>query len=371
MRLAAICLAFASSAQAESIGLSHQQLQRLAEQNKVCLIVVARLQHGQLSAVDSASACEQPSASPEAVFQAASLGKPVFAYGVLKLAERLGKSGFDLDAPLSRYLPQGYLHQHNHARPEPGRADLLPAAALEKITARMILQHGTGLPNWSSEALVPEQPAGRWNYSGEGYLLLQAAIEAISGQPLDVWARQAVFEPLGMTHSDFRWNAERTQPGLVDGHGASGKPLGIKPIQHPRAAFSLYTSAPDYARFLAAVLADKALLKTVLAAPLPVDPQLGLSWGLGWGIAERRAEAGAAPDQLIWHWGSNWGYRAFVAASAQTGDGLVMLSNSENGLALAEPLTLPVLPGSQPLFRFYMLRSGAAHWLCKNLGWCG
>jgi len=50
--------------------------------------------------------------------------------------------------------------------------------------------------------------------------------------------------------------------------------------------------------------------------------------------------------------------RAFVMASVESGDGVVILTNSENGLALAEPIVKSVLPGAHKVFRFYMLRGG-------------
>jgi len=54
------------------------------------------------------------------------------------------------------------------------------------------------------------------------------------------------------------------------------------------------------------------------------NPALNLSWGLGWGI-ERTQD-----DLYLWHWGDNTGYRAFVIASVRTGDGFVMLTDSEH-----------------------------------------
>ena len=63
---------------------------------------------------------------------------------------------------------------------------------------------------------------------------------------------------------------------------------------------------------------------------MAVEPGLGPAWGLGWGV-ERKPD-----DVCIWQWGNNTGYRAFVIASVRTGDGFVMLTNSGNGLNLAE-----------------------------------
>ncbi len=66
----------------------------------------------------------------ETVFEAASLSKPVFAYGVLKLVEQ-GKLG--LDVPLTTYLPKPFMEGDER---------------LAKITARIVLSHRTGFANW-------------------------------------------------------------------------------------------------------------------------------------------------------------------------------------------------------------------------------
>jgi CubicO group peptidase (beta-lactamase class C family) len=88
----------------------------------------------------------------DTVFEAASLSKPVFTYGVLKLVDQ-GK--LNLDTPLSSYLPKPYV----------------PDERAGEITARLVLSHRTGFPNWrGSDGLLPIyfSPGERFSYSGEG-----------------------------------------------------------------------------------------------------------------------------------------------------------------------------------------------------------
>ncbi|CUI02731.1 serine hydrolase domain-containing protein [Massilia antarctica] len=341
-------------------GNVHEALKILAERHHVCAVALAVVKNRQLASIDSATACSPASAlDADSVFQAASLSKPVFAYAVLKLVAQ-GK--LELDAPVVKYLPQGYRHQFDPLKDEP--SDLVTDSRLQAITVRMVLNHTSGLPNWASGPLgFDSAPGAKWNYSGEGYVLLQRAVEAVTGQPLDQFMSSQVFKPLGMLHSDYAWN-ERIGQHLLAGTKANGAPRAAPNWKRPIAAASLYTSAADYGKFLVTVLNDGDLMKQISALPVAVDPALGLSWGLGWGM-ERNQD-----DSYIWQWGNNMGYRAFVIASARTGDGFVMLTNSENGLDLAQPMAQKILPGEHKLFQSPMLGVDVINLLCKTLRVC-
>ncbi len=334
-------------------------MQQLAARRGVCAVAVAIIKNRQLDSVKTASSCSPATAlTVDSVFQAASLSKPVFAYAVLQLVAQ-GK--LDLDAPVLHYLPQGYLHA---SKPflQSSPTDLVKDARLHAVTVRMALNHTSGLPNWANGPLTFDlNPGSQWHYSGEGYVLLQRVVEAVTGLPLNELMREQVFKPLAMTHSEYIWTprlAEQFVPGTIRS-GTVRQPFHL---MAPVAAFSLYTSAQDYAKFLVAVLNDPHTVDKITQAAVSVNPDLNLSWGLGWGI-ERSAN-----DAFLWHWGNNPGYRAFVMASTQTGDGLVMLTNSDKGLTLAEPLTRQVLPGKHPVFRFHML--GLDSWFCRALAMC-
>ncbi|HYO90986.1 MAG TPA: serine hydrolase domain-containing protein, partial [Pyrinomonadaceae bacterium] len=109
------------------------------------------------------------------VFEAASLSKPVFAYAVLKFADS-GK--LDLDTPLVKYLPGAYVEDD---------------ARLNQITARMVLSHRTGFPNWRPRGgalKIHFTPGEKFSYSGEGFVYLQKVIEHMTGQPLDAFMKR-------------------------------------------------------------------------------------------------------------------------------------------------------------------------------------
>jgi CubicO group peptidase (beta-lactamase class C family) len=268
----------------------------------------------------------------ETVFEAASLSKPVFSYGVLKLVDQ-GKLG--LDVPLTTYLPKPYI---------PGDQ------RLAKITARIVLSHRTGFPNWRDGDSLPIYftPGERFSYSGEGYIYLQRVVEQITSKPLNAFMTDTVFEPLGMSRSSYVWRPDFNAL-TATGHDAGGKPTQVSKPTEAGAASTLNTTAKDYALFIDAVLNGKGLspgtLREMETPQVALDPECricikrqpaqlskNLFWGLGWGI--QRSDR----DEAIWHWGDNGVFKCFVMADLRTKSAAVMFTNSENGLQLAEPL---------------------------------
>lgn len=281
---------------------------------------------------------------PQAVFQAASLTKQVVAFTALQLV-REGK--LELHAPVSLYLPDGYQHRQNPFA-SPAKFDLVKPELLAQIPVSALLNHTSGLPNWASGELRPSFPAGeKWQYSGEAFILLQAVISAITGQDSDASVRKYVFEPLGMRQSSMRIT-DSVRRSLVP---STGRLPWDRPREfaEPNAAASLYTTAEDYARLMARWVTDDALLALTLAKPVVADVKLGLSWGYGWGVEQ------GAGGPYLWQWGNNPGYRTFAMMSSSTRDGFVLLTNSPQGMKLAQPLAREVTGAEQRVFRFHML----------------
>ena len=341
----------------------HSTLERLAARHHICGVAIAVVKDRKFDSIDTATGCLPAlTVNSDSVFQAASLSKTVFAYEVLKLVEQ-GK--LELDAPIMKYLPQGYRHQFNpFATKPPFKIDIVTDSRIQEVTVRMALNHTSGLPNWASGSLgFDSTPRAKWQYSGEGFVLLQRAVEEVTGKPLDKLMIEQVFKPQAMSHSDYIWSSQLEQ-NMLPGNKANAAPRARWDFTTPIAPVTLYTSAADYGNFLVTLLNDGYLLKQITETPVTVDPSLNLSWGLGWGI-ERTKD-----DLFIWHWGNNPGYRAFVIASVRTGNGFVMLTNSENGLKLAKPITQKVLPGEHKIFQFSMLGDGITDVLCQTLSLC-
>lgn len=340
-----------------------EPLAQLVRQHHVCAAAAAVIRQRTLASVATASCCEPAlPVQPDSVFQAASLSKPVFAYAVLKLVQQ---GRLALDAPVMQYLPGGYRHAFDPLRPDrPAQSDAVTDPRLHDVTVRMLLQHTAGLPNWAAGPLRFEAaPGARWAYSGEGYVLLQRAVEAVMQQPLDVVMQEQVFTPLGMARSSYRW-APALEPDLLPGTHDTGAPRRVVPLRQPVAAFSLYSTVADYARFVVALLNDPALLAMTADAPVAVDASPQLAWGLGWGL-ERSTDG-----VHLWQWGNNPGYRAFVMLNPASGDALVLLTNSDAGLRLVAPLVRATLPGDHPVLRSPFVSASVWDWLCERLHLC-
>jgi CubicO group peptidase (beta-lactamase class C family) len=344
--LSAAGLPFISSCASDMTRLRNLSPDALARELGVCSAAYVPLRAGRPGEPVALSGGADTRARPDAIFQAASLTKPVVALAALRLV-RTGQ--LELDAPVSRYLPGGYRHFHNELKRSAGDShDLVPESTLRQISVAQLLNHSTGFPNWSSGVLsLPSDPGRRWRYSGEGYMLLQSVIEAVTRTELATYLDQQLFIPLGMHDTSLVWR-DAFEARAVSGVSTFGIRLRIR-MRSAAAAFSLYTTAADYARFMAALLADDAVISMTLARPVEVDEPLGLKWGLGWGIEQ-------APDGVnLWQWGNNPGFRAFAMASVVSKDGFVLLTNSERGMVLAASVAQAVLPGEHNAFRFHLV----------------
>lgn len=320
----------------------------LARQLGICSTSYATLKHGQMDQIQTVAGCSNKHPlTADAIFQAASLTKPVTAYAALQWA-LAGK--LDLTKPVSHYLPRGYTHFHKVlARTVNDPHDVMPPSALSNIPLGTLLNHTSGLPNWSSQAMNPSPAPGQhWQYSGEGYMLLQSVLEAVSGQNFSDFMDSQVFGPLDMRHSSLVWREQHHSEVHSDAIPGLWAPRPGK-FKHALAAASLYTTAPDYAKFLCAVLRQEKLLALTLSSPVMVDRSLGLEWGYGWGI--ERSNNGPH----LWHWGNNPGFRSFAMFSPVSGDGFVAFTNHHQGINMAARIAQDVLPGEHQAFNFHMV----------------
>lgn len=149
----------------------------------------------------------------DTLFDLASLTKPIATATSIMLLIEDGL--IDLDATAAKYIPE------------------LAVNGKEVITIRQLLTHQSGLLPDNSirdyedgrveafrrihELDLRAEPGTRFMYSDVGFIVLGEIVERVSGKTLDVFARERIFTPLGMSetgfkpHSDLKKRAAPTQ----------------------------------------------------------------------------------------------------------------------------------------------------------------
>lgn len=263
--------------------------------------------------------------TPETLFEACSLSKPVFAYFVML---QVKKGIIDLDKPLYEYLPND---------------DLADDGRYKTITARMALCHASGLPNWrentNGQLKILFQPGAEFGYSGEGYQYLKDVLShllKVDDRGLDKLIQNDVVAPLGIDFMKFTWEDTYSSKKAF-GH-RNGVPTDNGPVLlNDRddtfgAGYSLHTTSSDYAKFLI------GMMEPHLQQRKFVDEALVSQNGMPNEAGELHRSM-AFPIKKVgerlryYHSGNNGDFRAYCHFYKEKGYGIVMLSNSDNFLS--------------------------------------
>ena len=152
----------------------------------------------------------------DTVMYGASLTKTAFAYYVLQLVD---EGRFDLDRPLHEYLPKPLPEYEDYT-------DLAGDQRWQTLTARHVLTHSTGFANfrWLEEDRKLRfhfAPGARYGYSGEGFYLLQFALEEGLGLDTKAETQRRLFDRFDMPNTSLQWRADFAD-NLADGYGIDG-----------------------------------------------------------------------------------------------------------------------------------------------------
>jgi CubicO group peptidase (beta-lactamase class C family) len=275
----------------------------------------------------------------DSVTYAASFSKSTFAYMVMQLVD---EGVLDLDKPVYEYLPKPL--------PEyPKYTDLAGDERYKRITARMLLDHTSGFPNWrwaedDRKLRIHFEPGSRYAYSGEGIDLLQMVVETITKQPLEGLMQQHVFQPFGMTRTSMIWQ-ERFESDYANGYDEYGRSLGPDKRTNAEAAGSMVTTIHDFALFMQAVMEGKRLQKKTREQMLSPQIQIvskhefptmseettgenkaiRLSYGLGWGLYW------TPYGEAFFKEGHSDGWMNYTVCFDKLKSGIVIMTNSGNG----------------------------------------
>lgn len=278
--------------------------------------------------------------SPDTLFQAASISKPVSAMLVLRLAEQ-GKLDLDIDA--NKYLSSWQIPENEHTEKN-------------KVTLRGILSHTAGLtvhgfqgygfddevpsllqilngetPANSAPIQVDVAPGSMFRYSGGGYTIMQQILENISDKAFEELLQTEVLDKLNMHSSTFEQPLPmQLREKAATGHVGAGVPIKGKWHTYPeKAAAGLWTTPTDLAEFAIEIMksydnrSNKILSASMAYSMLTTVKE---DYGLGLGIKK-------LGHNIIrfGHGGGNEGFRCYLVAYTGNGKGAVVMTNSDNG----------------------------------------
>lgn len=282
-------------------------------------------------------------------FQTGSISKPVAAMAALRLVDE-GKLSLDADVNIQLWSWK------------------IPANALSSatpVTLRMLLSHTAGLtvhgfpghvagtpmptvpqildgiaPANTAPVRVDLAPGTRWRYSGGGMTVAQLLMTDVTNEPFPALVRRLVLDPAKMASSGYEQPLpEAVVPFAASGHRADFTviPGGWNAYPEMMAA-GLWSTPSDLGRFIIELQHAYAGTSTVLtqaAAHAMLTRGLG-GWGLGIQVV------GIGDSMRFMHGGVNEGFQGTFVGYVRGGRGVVVLTNSDAGMQLADEIVAAV-----------------------------
>lgn len=347
-----------------------QELQDILDKHRIVTAGLGLLVDGKLAwALYHGDASPGVPANATTRFNIASITKTVTAETALRLVDA---GELDLDEPLGAYWVD---------------PDIAGDPRLQSLTARTVLTHTTGFPNWrffrsDGKLAFARAPSEAYGYSGEGFEYLARAISNKLQRPFPQVVQELVFEPAGMQHAvmDIRRDGLRDVAIPIDDEGAAHR-MWCRPDGWCReegsysAADDMLVTVPDYARFLAMVARDESgnagtpfargsvLVDTGDDAVVDcedrttIDCPRAQGYGLGFQIIEYDA------TRILGHGGNDWAEVALGYLRLPTRDGLIIFLNAPNRRGLeAMPELVELLDPDSPFpgqYRRWLVRERA------------
>lgn len=271
-----------------------------------------------------------------------SISKSVTAWGVMKLVE---EGRIDMDSPVSTYLGTWSLPDSPYD--EGG------------VTVRRLLSQTSGMPlgtigvryspegdipplekHLAGEAVLVREPGSAFSYSNSGFNLLELMIEKTTGEDFSVYMSREILRPLGMEYADFNWNRE-WDPGVPNGYDLRGRPIPVY-VYPDRASGGLFAPVEDVAAFVAAgmkglnpgkstVLGKESIRALYETRTKPAGYYSLVFDGYGFGHFIETLPDGKL---AVSHGGQGSGWMTHFHSIPETGDGIVILANSQRSWPL-------------------------------------
>ncbi|MDH7444230.1 beta-lactamase family protein [Aquimarina sp. 2201CG14-23] len=280
----------------------------------------------------------------QTLFQAAATSMPVTAYGALRLVE---ENKLDLDENVNSYLKSWKVPENEFTKEK-------------KVTIKNLLNHSAGIHpygtgSYSIDEKIPtlleilngvypaknesininKEPSESVSFAYASYVPVQQMMLDVGGRTFPEIMNELVLQPLEMNNSTFNLSLTTEQLAKVaTGYLKDGsKVKGGRKIDPVLASTGLWTTAEDYAKFIANVQqtlkgkSTKGLSKnltTLMGTPYGVSNNSGWSFtlGLGFQLFNRNNEI------YLRHHGWNTGFYAEIMAHRDKGYGVVVMTNS-------------------------------------------
>ena len=276
----------------------------------------------------------------------ASFTKAAFAIMVMRLVE---EGRLDLDRPIEQYLGKPVAELEDYR-------DLAGDDRHHRLTARQLLSHTSGLPNWrrfndDKKLDIKFDPGTRYSYSGEGIALLQQTVHSITDQSTTDRMDEQVFRRFGMSRTSMVWRPE-FEADHATAYDSDGKPFPASRREHPDAAGSMSTTLRDWSALIAGLLRGEGLsaasrsemlrpqIRIYSAHQFPVgsseishaNDAIRLSYGLGWGVFF------TPYGKAYFKEGHDDGVQSYCVSFDEAKTAIVIMTNSDNGESMFKEL---------------------------------
>jgi CubicO group peptidase (beta-lactamase class C family) len=316
------------ASQPTSLSEEDKNLEQWLKENKIPTLGLGVIKDGKLIKAKVYGDYQSGIPSPDNMrFNVASLTKPVTAMIALQLTSQ-GK--WDLDEPLYHYWTD---------------PDIAEDPRNKKLTTRIVLSHQTGFPNWrilnpNGKLSFQFDPGTQYQYSGEGFEYLKKALENKFKKPLSQLGEELIFKPLQMKDTSYIWDKNTDPSRIATGYSKDGKAYDTVKRETASGADDLMTTVSDYSHFLISVMNGTGLSKKIFAEMQTnqVATEKGKHFGLGFEIYN--LENGTI---ALSHGGSDDGVRTLFFIIPQTKQGLVILTNTDEGAKVYEKLLIDYL----------------------------
>ncbi|HSH45685.1 MAG TPA: serine hydrolase domain-containing protein [Longimicrobiales bacterium] len=262
---------------------------------------------------------------PETVSRIGSISKPVAAAATMVLVDR---GALDLDAPVSRYLP-------DYPRPQ-----------ADRITTRQLMSHTAGIRHYRGDEFLSNvayddvfapmevfwadsllfEPGSEYNYSTYGWTVVSAVTAAAADRPFVDVLRDEVIRPLGLLALQPEW-----QDSVIPNHArfytrdGDGAYLNAPEVDQSNkwAGGGIVSTASDLVNFALGLLQDDLLSDDALAESWTRQtPEGEPSYGLGWRVADVEGH------RVVSHSGGSVGATAMLVVFPDDGVVVSLLGNT-------------------------------------------